>query len=673
MKLRMLILLICLFPITLLQAKEKKIAFGKIDKADLEMSVYEKDSSAVAVVLYDNGMSEIAYTQGMGWKLIFKRHKRIKILKPEGVDYGDFSIGLFRNKDDHEDLSSVKAVTFNLENGKVVKTELKRKDIHSEEVNENWVKESFSLPQVKAGSVIDVKYSVDSKGFFRNIQPWRFQYDIPVKYSEYTVRIPEYFHFRKFVRGHERFASFEEKSSAGNITLSSVSRNITGSKSQHSYDNVRFMNNNYHWIAKDMPAFKDEAYISSVSNYIQQVDFELQSVQFPHGKLHNYSQSWTSINRKLTEDAGFGQRIFGRHGFVAEKVAELTAGLTDELAKMQAIYNYVCNNFKYNGIQSIYPKEARKTWKEMNGNAADINLLLGAMLNEAGFDVKPVALSTRSHGLFLFPTVTGFNYVVMQCACSKGKVLLDATESYYGFNQLPYKCYNGMGLVVGGKEPEWIDLLSLGNSALKYTAQLNLSEEGTFSGTMRATRVGQSALGLRSRVNDFKTIDEYTEDYASKKANWSIEEHSLKNLENSNKPLSETLQLEISDKAIAGGDRIYFSPIIFTFEEENPFKTNERKYPVDFGYKLSESEMTVYNLPEGYEIEQLPEPGAVTLPGKKAFFRYAVQKIGENKLQVVCTMSINQSVFKSEEYQDLKEFFNNIIAKHSEQVILKKI
>lgn len=675
MKTTLLILLICTFPFVNISAKEKKITFGKIDKEDLEMQVYEKDSSASAVVLYDYGTSEIEYVQNIGWKLLFKRHQRIKILKAEGVDYGDYSISLYQGRGDSEELGGIKAITFNLENGKVVKNELKRKDVHTEKVNEYWNTESFSLPQVKAGSVIDVKYTVDCKAFFRNIRPWKFQRGIPTLYSEYFVKIPEYFHFRKFVRGFESFETFKEDAIPTTITLSSISRTgeFSAVKSEYNVNTIRLMDNTYHWVAKDMPALDDEAFVSSIDNYIQQVDFELQSVKMPEGKLHNYSQSWESINEDLTNDFEFGKMVFGKHGYLSGKVAELTSNIDDDTEKIKAIYKYVANNFKHNGISSIYPQDARKTWKDKNGNVADINLLLAAMLNEAGFDAKPVILSTRNNGIFVYPTVTGFNYVVVQCSYDKGKVLLDATQSYYGFNQLPFKCYNGTGLIIGGKQPDWIDLMTLGKSTLKYTSQLQLQTDGTLTGWMRATRSGLSALRMRSDIRDFTNLDEYKEDFADKKADWSIDDQNFKNLEETDKPLVQDLKLDINNAVVDGGERIYFTPTVFCYDDENPFKLNEREYPVDFGCRFSEGEMITFMLPEGTEVEQLPKSEVITLPGEKAVFRYGIQKLGEDKLQVFNSLKINQSVFLPEEYKYLQEFFNKIIEKHNEQVILKKL
>lgn len=659
-----------------LYGKEKKIKFGKIEKSDLEMQVYEKDTSASAVILYEKGKSEIRYDQNNGWYLDFEKHVRIKILKKEGVKYGDFQIPLYKGSSDTEDVNSLKAITFNLENGKIVKSELGKKDVHKEEVNKYNNLESFSLPNVKVGSVIDVKYSIDCKTFFREMRPWKFQHNIPVVHSEYYVSIPEYFNFGKFVLGFETFAVSEESESPRSITYTDVERTgggFDGVRTNISSGTIKYESNNYHWIANDLPAFQEESYLSTVENYVQQVRFELKTAQFPQSKLYNYSQSWESINRNLIEDGDFGKNVYGNLNFLQKDVLELTKDCSSDLEKVNNILNYVHSNYKFNDVFSIYSKGTRKVKKDRNGNVADLNLLLAAMLNVAGFDAKPVVLSTRANGLFLFPTVAGFNYVIVQCGINGHKVLLDAVNDFCGINQVPFYCLNGRGMVVGGKKPEWIDLLSVGKSKTNYASDLKIDNSGNLTGSLRINRFGYSALNLRQKISSFNSMDKYLDDYSSGRSDWEIESHSIEGKDDLNSILQHKIELSVNNAGVFAGDRIYISPVIFNPEKENPFKLKERKYPVDFGYKFEESEMSILTIPEGYEIEELPKSEIVVTPGQKAVYSFQVNKLGENKIQTVAKVDFKNSVFLPDDYENLKLFYNKIVEKQSQQIILKKL
>ena len=81
----------------------------------------------------------------------------IKIYDDQGLDYGDFSISYYQDGNDKEKVRGVKANTYNAENGKIVKTELKKEDIWDEQTTENLKNRKFALPKVKAGSVLEVE------------------------------------------------------------------------------------------------------------------------------------------------------------------------------------------------------------------------------------------------------------------------------------------------------------------------------------------------------------------------------------------------------------------------------------------------------------------------------------------------------------------------------------
>lgn len=655
-----------------IQAKDKGVKFGKIDKSDLEMKVYDTDTTAVAVILYENGTSEIEYNQSEGWRLVFNKHQRIKILKKDGVNYADFQILLNVSGSDREDMHNLKAITFNLENGKIVKDELDRKDVHHEEVNKYRNLETFSMPNVKVGSVIDVKYEINCKSFFRNMRPWLFQHSIPTVYSEYMVLVPDYFKFRQFVLGFESFTTAEETIIPK--TINQTYRNQSATQAgQYQQSSIPINVNCYHMIAENLPKFEEEAFISTVDNYIQQVQFELQAVQFPQSQLHTYSQSWESINTNLTEDDDFGQVVFAPANFLDDSKDELLAGVADDFEKLLVLFRYVRDNFSFNGFNGIYSKGLRKVLKDKNGNVADLNFLLVAYLRSAGLDAKPVVLSTRSNGMFVYPTVTGFNYVAVLCEIDGKEILLDASDEFSNVNELPYKCLNGQGLVVGGKKPEWVDLHGIGESTSNFISQVSIKTDGTLTGTANIARTGYAAQAFRRDISEFKSEEKYAEDYAEQRVNWEIESHEIEGVDALESRVVEKIGFSTSDGSVFAGDKIYVSPVILNPTTENPFKLKERKYPVDFGYTFKETETVIFTVPEGYQIEEIPESFKAALPDSKATYIFGAKIMGERQIHIVADIRINTPVMLAEDYESIKQLLNLQIEKQKQQIILKKI
>lgn len=94
-----------------------------------------------------------------------------------------------------ENVNSVKGFTYNLEGGKVQKDRLNNSAVFDEQTSEYWFAKKFTMPNVKEGSVIDVSYTITSD-FVCNLRDWEFQHSIPVVWSEYRARIPEYFDYK---------------------------------------------------------------------------------------------------------------------------------------------------------------------------------------------------------------------------------------------------------------------------------------------------------------------------------------------------------------------------------------------------------------------------------------------------------------------------------------------
>lgn len=115
-----------------------------------------------------------------------------------------------------ENIIGLDASAYYMENGKMVRTKMKKDMIFKERLSENQMTLKFSIPQVKAGTLIEYEYRLESDFFF-TIDSWKAQSDIPTLYTEYDIIIPEYFKFNTDMRGTE---SLETKSESTSLSLS---------------------------------------------------------------------------------------------------------------------------------------------------------------------------------------------------------------------------------------------------------------------------------------------------------------------------------------------------------------------------------------------------------------------------------------------------------------------
>ncbi|MDN5203996.1 DUF3857 domain-containing protein [Fulvivirgaceae bacterium BMA10] len=650
--------------------------FGKIDKEDLEMTVYEKDTSASAVVLFDYGTSYVTFNDVSGFQLIFQRHTKIKILNKEGYDWADGQIPIYHTNSNNEKVSKLRGYTYNLENGKIEKYKLEKKAIFNEKYDENWNRIKFTMPNVKEGSVIEYEYTINSD-FYSQVRDWRFQQTIPILHSEYSIEIPEYFDFKQLMQGYVPLAVKDHETSAKTFSYTTKSRSTatgfsTPTRSTIRNNSINYTSHNYRWVAKDVPAFKSEKFMTTSEDYISKIEFELSSIKWPNEPVKPVLSTWKVIIKELLESESFGLQL-KRRGFLKDKVAELIAGKTEDEEKAKAIYKYIQDHMKWNGKNRFLTNEnLRKVYESGIGNSAEINLLLNVMLVEAGIDASPVVLSTRNNGKvqMLYPIINNFNYVITHFKVNDKDFLLDATNKHLPFNTLPYNCLNDQGKIIAKDNLDWIELRRKERYGNFIQVNLALNEDDEITGKIKSSCSGYEALELRAEIVD-QGKEKYLEELEKENEDWIIENHEISNLDKLESPLNEEFEVTMSDYFTNTGNIIYIDPMLGENTKENPFKLEERSYPVDFGCPIQETYIMTLDIPEGYTVDELPQSAMIALPNKGGSFKYSVRTMG-NKLTVTSTINIKQIIFKPEEYQYIKEFFNRVVTKQAEQIVLKK-
>lgn len=657
-------------------AQKPPIKFGDVPEDDLTMTVYPLDSSAAAVVLADYGESEITYNQTNGWEIQFERIRRIKILKKEGYDWANFTIPLFTKDNRDEKLNGLKAVTTNLEGNKPVTSKLDKDAIFKESINENWDHVKLTMPNVKEGSVIDISYHIVSP-YLSYYQDWEFQSTIPVRWSEYKARFPEYFEYQRFMQGYVQLKISDNGSNRKVITLRSKERTggsgfSTGmAKTNFTTHNIEHTEYNYRWVATDVPAFKEEPYMTTYRDYISKINFELAFIKMPDSPIENFLGSWDNVNKELLDANGFGG-VVKRSNFLNKTVEELVVGKDSPVEKAIAIYGYVKSNVEWNGNYRLFTDgNFKSVLDEKKGTAADINLMLVSMLQKAGLKADPVAISTRNHGFIRqqFPASSQFNYIICALQMEDKMLLLDATDRSLPMTMLPERCLNGSGLLVAEGKAKWIELSSPVKTRTIVDASLGFEGDGSLKGQVKVLKDGYD--GQRMRLAYHTNGEEAYIKSFSEKSGWDIIDSKFENLKDLNEPVNEVHEISLQDGNNLNASILYINPFLNNAVKENPFKSENRIYPVDFGSPFEKTSLIKLKVPEGYIVEELPKTIAIGLPNNGGKYLYSINNMN-GIISLTSLMSINKGIFVQEEYPNLREFYNQIVAKQSELIVLKK-
>lgn len=653
-------------------AQKPPIKYGKPEKGEVEMEIYEKDPSAAAVILCDFGVSRIDYGREQ-FEVIFERTLRVKILKKEGLEWGDLEIPYYSPKiGGKERISSIKGITFNLENGKVVSTKLSKEGIFDSQENEYWKETKVSMPQVREGSVIDITYSISSPYLF-NFRDWQFQYTIPVKWSEYRARFIEYFDFKRYMQGYVPMQVDETSSGVQSFTVvqsSEIKPGMGGGRTSSSSETFTAKYMQHRWAVGDVPAFKEEPYISTTNNYVSRINFELAGERWPNRPYKNLLGSWSKINEQMITSEHFYRRVQGSN-FLQKEVDVIIAGTgsDDVFAKVSAIHSYVRRNVKWNGFYAKFANNTfRKILDDQKGTTADVNLLLTSMLKKAGVDAEPVLVSTRNHGFIRkqFPIADQFNSVISRVKIGDQLYLLDATDAYLPAGALPERCLNGQGWVVSKENAGWISLEPTLKTKTQTSIVAELTNDDQLVGTIERQLEGYAARNERAKF--FRDSLEYKQKL-SKGYDWEISELALENARQLSEPLvvKNSFELDLEPS----GNLTYVSPVMIKMWDENPFKVEKRDYPVDFASPISETVLVKFKLPPGTIVEESPESKVIALPNKGGRFTYNVTVSG-SEVTILNKLDINKTIFNQEEYPYLREFVEQYLQSQQQVFVLKK-
>ena len=650
--------------------------------ADLQMKVYPKDTSAEAVVLGDIGRAYFDYSSENGFQVIYERLRRVKILKKSGYDWATVKVPLYnsKNKTNKEDLLELRGFTYNLENGQITKEKLEKESIFLENKDENNSVKRFTFSKVKEGSIIEYSYKIKSD-FYYNFRDWVFQSSIPVIWSEFSTTIPEYFTYRQLMQGYEPIFINKENNSSVDFTIktaSSASSGDIGTGKNGSYtpstiEKISAITKENRWVMKDLPAIREEPFMTTIDDYFSKMEFELSSTFFPGGGYKSYANSWESLNNNLIENEYFGQQL-NRSGFLKDLVPSIKASSKDTLVQIGMACNLIKQAMTWNERETFYVASTlKKAYEAKTGNVADINLMLVVLLRELGYDANPVILSTRDNGRVLDNHVllSKFNYVIAHVDIGGKDLLLDATALQTSAGVLPVRCLNGQGRLISKSGTRWIDLRSSYKFTETVISSLTLNLDGNAKGDLTISHLGYNNVNERKKYyKDGK--DKYIEAYKKDNANWKVEKTDIQNVENTSDPFITKHDLTINDFSNVAGDKIYFNPIMYNAQKENPFKKQDRKFPVDFGALIEEIFVATYTIPEGYVVEEIPKGARVSLPDDGGRFTYLIGVGEEGKISVSSKVLLKKTTYFAEEYAALRAFYDQIVQKHAEQIVLKK-
>ncbi len=649
------LLLILLLPVWHL-ATGQNYKFGKVSMAELKEKSYPDDPSVPAAVLYSNANVYIDVSSKYGFVLKKEYYVRLKIYKKEGFDYATVKIPLYWHNATRESVDDLKAVTYNLVNGKIQKTKLDKSKIYYEKTSEYKRTKKFTLPNLKPGSVVEWRYTKTTP-FIRFSGEVDLQYDIPAKKIHVRVSYPEWFKVRYFFK----------RGTHVNLKQYSSRRKLSGYiHDVHVMEDVD--ENVYEINATNVPALHEEPYAGNMENFRYGIKFEVAGIEYKNNVKY-FSVDWNDVANYAYKNA-FRDEL-ARKMYFKKDLKQLLIGTKTFEDKLKKIFEFAKHKIKSNGRDGYFPdKGVTLAYAKGEGDPSEVNLNLINMLNGAEIKAYPVLVSTIDNGIPLFPSTQAFNHVIAGVPTNQGLILLDATDENATLHVLPLKDLNFFGLLVEDMDKSMkVDLFPKTDSKNMYN--VNVKFDGTdFSGVSIRKMDNYYAYKFRRALRR-KHDEERSKWLQNQYPDLDILKSRFNGLDKPYAIASEMFQFETDAYAEEIGGKTYITPLMHLTLKKNPFTSPERKFPVFFNFPRSVIKTVTITLPQGAQVVSLPKDAKYVFGDNQGMYQYKIVQQG-NKIQIQSIYQMHESVVKSADYKALRDFYDKIVAKQAEKIVIRQ-
>lgn len=645
--------------------------FGAVSAAELSEDEYPLAAEAPAIWLHDIG--HIFWNNSTSDQYIFRTHRRLKVLTEEGRAYARVQIEYDVRE---SNLVAIQAASYRLNpEGEVVQFRLPKRALKPQKVDRYLRKIEIDFPLVQPGSIIELTYDL-SRPMERLLGPWPIQRSLPVAQSIFRFDLPNGLDYQPIIAGAfpnltQFQQAFQYFPGAPTPQRRNLNNNVLGAQRtlliEQGLSTV--------FVIRDVKAIESEAFLSQ--SELLQSGITLQLIQDNRRGVRQASEfaTWEQVYR-------YGQKRLKPRKLRLHKL-EVPKRLKRELRdiplkedQIRYVYHYVQETISWDGTYSLWPGNVERVWRRKRGSSAAINMIYIHLLRELGWEAYPVWIGTVDHGIVLTqsPNVSYFNHMIVSIPGRNQNRLADLVGMNAKIEVLPDQDLNQIGLVLGKEDPFWVPLRTQ-NKLVRFTyGRFTMEPDGQMDGEILIENSAQRAQSDRQKLETWPGTEQnfWREYILAGLSSYELDTTYIIDDEHATFPLRYACSLQTQDFTQEAGELLFLRPMLLKQIEENPFQQVSRSAPVDLSYPLRESYLIGIRLPNGYTIEQVPEPVRVVLPNGGGTFVYNVTSLG-NILHISSTIYLDQTLFMPEEYPAIQDFFRYVVQKHQESVVLKKI
>lgn len=520
----------------------------------------------------------------------------------------------------------------------------------------------LQIPAAEPGNIVGYEYEVEERPFFLQ-DTWEFQESDPVRESHYSLQLP---------------AGWEYKASW--LNHAEVKSTDAGS-------------NTWQWAVTNIDPIRREPAMPPLRGVSGQMIVTLFP---PGGTATSGFANWNDMGK------WYSGLLAGRveaSPEIKQQVATITAGKDLQLAKMQALAQFVQHNIRYVaielGIGGWQPHPAGEVFANRYGDCKDKATLMRSMLHEIGVESFHVVINTERGSVTPeTPAHHGFNHAILAIRVPDGitspalvatlqhpklgrLLFFDPTDELTPFGEIRGALQANYALLVSNGAGELLALPQQPSAmnSIERTAKLRLDEKGTLIGDVEEVRLGERASSerwaLRTVAKDSDRIKPIETLLGGSLSNFSITKARIVNLNVTDQPFEFQYGFESAAYAKNAGGMLLVRPRVLGQKSYGFLETKEpRKFPIEFEGPSRDTDSFEIAIPDGYVVDDIPDP----VDADYGFASYhSKTEVKGNVIGYKRTFEVKELSVPVSRADELKKFYRIIASDERSTVVLKAV
>jgi hypothetical protein len=623
------------------------IGFQQVPADELKMTSEPLAPGAPAIILYRQvDRDDNTYTSHED------NYFRIKILTEEGRKHADVEIPFNKGTDD---VVNLKARTIEPD-GTIVNFEGKifEKQLAKGRGFKQLAK-TFTLPDVRVGSVIEVHFTRDLKEHYIFDSHWILNDDLFTKRARFSLKPYGGNGYDQFsVRWTWQFLP------AGTVAPAQGADRI-----------IRME-------AINIPAFEIEDYMPPPNELKARVDFI-----YEQGVLEkDQAGFWKNFGKRQN---GYVESFIGKRKAMEEAVRQIVSANDSQDVKLRKIYDRVqqVRNTSLEPrkteqeIKREKPAEnVEEVWKRGYGTGYQLSWLFLALARTAGFEAYGCLVSGRREYFFVPQMMQShkLNTNVVLVKLNGKDLYLDPGGPFTPFGLLEWSETGVVGLRLDKDGGSWIQttLPQASESRVERTGKFKLTDTGDLEGKLTVTYVGLDAMYQRLEEAQADPVErkKFLEERITSQTGGSAEAELINqpDWKNSETALVAEFDVKIAGWASSAGKRVMIPAALFTTAEKGLFEHANRVHPVYVEYPNQKLDDVTVELPPGWQVSSVP--AALEKDAKAALYSLKVEQ-GQGSLRLTRKLTIDFLLLDRKYYPALRNFFQTVRTSDGVQVVVQ--